>query len=319
MGINRDKPDRWKKDIARSVDFYNEWFLNFAPQTFKTTRLTATASVEEAFNFSCSLGGLTAELLFEYPRLLPVLRMATCPPLARDRLAGLAGVPTSFISSMENKTNPKIPSRIGKDDVVLHLEKIIFVLKKLLDTDICPWIPDGRKPRQNERYRAATIIADRLSGTLADPAIRNEQERRQFHAVSKYLASQGYSELTENRDFAQMPAKTYAYHVNVPVNINEQRGVKVNIPVDIVIQPPNRKKQPVLIEAKSAGDFANVNKRRKEEAVKMRQLRETYGGKLSYVLLLCGYFDTGYLGYEAAEGIDWIWEHRLEEIKKLGI
>ena len=32
---------------------------------------------------------------------------------------------------------------------------------------------------------------------------------------------------------------------------------------------------PLLIEAKSAADFTNVNKRRKEEATKMNQLRRT--------------------------------------------
>ena len=31
MAVNRDKPDRWKTDIARSVDMYNDWFMNFAP------------------------------------------------------------------------------------------------------------------------------------------------------------------------------------------------------------------------------------------------------------------------------------------------
>lgn len=34
---------------------------------------------------------------------------------------------------------------------------------------------------------------------------------------------------------------------------------------------------PIFFEAKSAGDFTNVNKRRKEEAVKMAQLRHPYG------------------------------------------
>ena len=56
-----------------------------------------------------------------------------------------------------------------------------------------------------------------------------------------------------------------------------------------------------------------------EEAVKMQQLRNTYGGNVSYSLFLCGYFDSGYLGYEAAEGIDWIWEHRISDIEQLGI
>jgi hypothetical protein len=76
---------------------------------------------------------------------------------------------------------------------------------------------------------------------------------------------------------------------------------------------------PVLIEAKSAGDFTNVNKRRKEEAVKIDQLRKTYGKSTRLNLFLCGYFDSGYLGYEAAEGIDWVWEHRIDDLAKLGL
>lgn len=76
---------------------------------------------------------------------------------------------------------------------------------------------------------------------------------------------------------------------------------------------------PLLIEAKSAGDFTNTNKRRKEEAIKVTQLRNTYGEHIRFILLLCGYFDSGYLGYEAAEGIDWVWEHRLDDLAGFGL
>ncbi len=75
----------------------------------------------------------------------------------------------------------------------------------------------------------------------------------------------------------------------------------------------------MLIEAKSAGDFTNVNKRRKEEATKVTQLRFSHGEWIAFVLFLCGYFDTGYLGYEAAEGIDWVWEHRIDDLANLGL
>lgn len=95
----------------------------------------------------------------------------------------------------------------------------------------------------------------------------------------------------------------------------------VNIPVDVVIMRKNAKHGdfPLLIECKSAGDFTNTNKRRKEEAVKIAQLKNTYGRQIEFILFLCGYFDSGYLGYEAAEGIDWIWEHRLDDFLQLGI
>lgn len=75
----------------------------------------------------------------------------------------------------------------------------------------------------------------------------------------------------------------------------------------------------MLLEAKSAGDFTNTNKRRKEEATKMRQLRNVFGPDVRFILLLGGYFDSGYLGYEAAEGIDWVWEHRLDDLKEFGL
>lgn len=95
----------------------------------------------------------------------------------------------------------------------------------------------------------------------------------------------------------------------------------VNIPVDLAVKPKNADEgsMPIMVECKSAGDYTNTNKRRKEEAMKMAQLRNTYGAGITYVLFLCGYFDCGYLGYEAAEGIDWIWEHRAEELLKLGL
>jgi hypothetical protein len=110
---------------------------------------------------------------------------------------------------------------------------------------------------------------------------------------------------------------TYAFRLNVPTGGSRI----VTIPVDVVVQPkkPRPTKLPVLFELKSAGDFANVNKRRKEEAKKMSQLKAQYGPKVEYILLLCGYFNAGYLGYEAAEGIDWVWEHRLSDLDALGL
>ena len=36
-------------------------------------------------------------------------------------------------------------------------------------------------------------------------------------------------------------------------------------------------------------------------------------------LFLCGYFDGAYLGYVAAEGIDWVWGHRINDLVRFGI
>lgn len=114
-----------------------------------------------------------------------------------------------------------------------------------------------------------------------------------------------------------MEPGTYTFRMNLAVG----KKLKVNIPVDVVIQPrrPKKDRLPILIEAKSAGDFTNTNKRRKEEATKIHQLQETYGTSVTFVLFLCGYFGSDYLGYEAAEGIDWVWEHRIDDLAKLGL
>lgn len=94
---------------------------------------------------------------------------------------------------------------------------------------------------------------------------------------------------------------------NVQVKVSADSEQIANIPVDVLINPEGAKSDlPIMIECKSADDFANVNKRRKEEATKMQQLKNTFGENVVFDLLLCGYFDSAYLGYEAAEGIDWI-------------
>jgi hypothetical protein len=37
---------------------------------------------------------------------------------------------------------------------------------------------------------------------------------------------------------------------------------------------------------------------------------------VKFILFLCGYLQSGYLGYEAAEGIDWIWEHQMRALNE---
>ena len=135
------------------------------------------------------------------------------------------------------------------------------------------------------------------------------------------MENKGYRLAETGTRYDEMPAGTFSFHTNVPVFVSGTDGETVNIPVDVAIMPLSAKAGdiPLFIEAKSAGDFTNVNKRRKEEAVKMQQLKNTFGNDVSYSLFLCGYFDSGYLGYEAAEGIDWIWEHRISDLEKLGI
>lgn len=325
MPINLDKPHLWKQDIASSVDMYNSWFMQFAPKAFRETRIKTAEQVEFALHSTANLTNVTPELLKEHPRVLPMLRMSTCPPIARDRLIGLAGISKNLVESMEDADAPRIPPRMPAPQLDAELVKIGAIIEKMADPDIFVWLGRQDPATDNEVARAATVVADRLCGAVSDPIIRNAQEKRQLAGISAWLQERGYTQhvATNGVKFNQMQPGTYSFRMNVQIKMITDKNEEklVNIPVDAVIMPKSAVPGdfPLLIEAKSAGDFTNVNKRRKEEAQKMSQLRNTYGPTIRFGLFLCGYFDSGYLGYEAAEGIDWVWEHRIDDLAQYGI
>ncbi len=315
--VNLNKPHLWKTDIGLSVDMYNDWFMKFAPVAFRETRVKVAKDVETTLYRTGNLTDVTPALLREHPAVLPTLRMSTCPPIAVDRLIGLAGVSKNLVGRMEEG---KLPSRMASASLEADLEKIGCIIERMADPDIFVWLESNREPTAAEVHRAATVVADRLTNANANPIIRNAQEKRQLAAIGAWLEGRGYSKLPEGIRYNAMPVGTYGFRLNVPVK-SEGRTSTVNIPVDTAVMSRLAKDGdlPFMIEAKSAGDFTNTNKRRKEEAQKINQLRHMHGNGVRFMLFLCGYFDCGYLGYEAAEGIDWVWEHRIDDLAKFGI
>ena len=318
MAVNLDKPHQWKDDVAKSVDMYNDWFMRFAPEAFRNTRIETTRDVEAALRTTGNMADISAENIKRHPEILPTLRMSTCPPLAVDRLIGLAGVSPTLVKTMENEK--KVPSRMDAEKLDRELAKIGTIITRMADPDIFVWLGRPEAATENEVHRAATIVADRLCGAVANPIIRNAQEKRQIAAIKGWLEARGYTPAGEGTRFDGMAPGTFGFRMNVPVTL-EGGAKEINIPIDAVVMPKSAKTGdfPIFFEAKSAGDFTNTNKRRKEEAMKMAQLRHTYGGKARFNLFLCGYFDGGYLGYEASEGIDWVWEHRIDDLALFGI
>ena len=316
MAVNSDKTHKWKADTAESVDFYNEWFMNFAPKAFREAREESTTEVMEAMKLTDNFTKIWISKLRKSPFILPILRMATAPPIARDRLTGLARVSSSLVDNMEKKC--RISPRMDDNQVKDELTKMCDIIKQLLDTEIFSWIESKTTPDSQELYRAATVIADRRCSAVADPIIRNAQESRQLASIRAWLENRGYDFLERPGDFRDMEPGTFSFRLNVQV---QQSNKQVNMPVDAVVFPIDSEPGdfPLLIEAKSAGDFTNTNKRRKEEAKKYAQLKNTYGDDVRFILFLCGYFDSGYLGYTAGDGIDWVWEHRIDDLAEFGL
>ena len=255
------------------------------------------------------------EALKRNPTSISAWRMSTAPPIARDRLVGLAGIRPAVVKALEAG---RLPARGTPAELSYELESICEVINSMLDRDLFSWVVSGMPASPIERTVAATVVADRLCGAVADPIVRNAQERRQLAVIGAWLNSRGYvKQIHPTADAIRaMTPGTYSFRQNVIVRTPKS----VNMPIDVVVQPHgNSGKMPVLIEAKSAGDFTNTNKRRKEEATKVRQLRHSHGDEAGLLLFLNGYFDSGHLGYEAAEGLDWVWEHRVEDLADAGI
>lgn len=310
MPLNSDKPERWPEDIILSVRQFNGWFLANGPKTFVDERKRTAGRVKQAFAATADFTVLTPDVLKANPDVVQVLRMATLPPLARDRLIGLAEVNKPLVECLERGRLPR--DRAAK--LTASLERICGVIEPLLDRELFPWRAGERLATEVERDLAAFVVGDRLCSALSNPILRNAHQARQRELLTVLLANAGYVEETHPADQPMnfMKPGTYSFGVNVPSNV-------AIVAVDLVIQPkkPTGSRIPIMTELKAAGDFTNPNKRRKEEADKFRNLHAKYGQDLKLVLFLCGYFNQKYLRYEADAGIDWVWEHRADDLLEL--
>jgi len=319
VSINRERTALWAEDWQRSVLLYNTWFMEAAPEAYRRARAEVVNDVERLFKATDYMRLLTPDVIKESPGIVSTLRQSTAPPIARDRLMGLAGSKKSLLETLEEKN--RLPPRMKPHELNAHLSRICRVVENMLDLTLFPWLATGSEPTPQQIEIAAVVVGDRRTNVLTDPVIRNVQEARQIAVIRDWLESKGYvhRQIPAATDIRDMDPGTYAIHQNVPVFSED--GIRTNMPIDVVIQPRQAldSGMPLLIEAKSAGDETNTNKRRKEEAQKVHQLRASYGDEVDFVLFLTGYFSPGYLGYEASERIDWVWEHRVEDLALAGL
>src|SRR5262249_34285384 len=156
-------------------------------------------------------------------------RMSTCPPLARDRLIGLADASKNLVKVMEEKK--QIPKRMPPAELQEDLARIADTISRMLDGDIFPWIASKATPTEEERHRASTIVADGLGGAVSDPITRNAQEKRQLAMIAEYLQNRGYRQHAHpaGAPLDQMESGTFTFRMNVVGGAQ----LKVNIPIDV--------------------------------------------------------------------------------------
>ncbi len=69
--VNADKPHLWKSDIAASVDQFNQWFMRFAPDAFRSTRVNTSADVCAALRATNDLRNIGVVTLKHNPACYP--------------------------------------------------------------------------------------------------------------------------------------------------------------------------------------------------------------------------------------------------------
>ncbi|HTW43366.1 MAG TPA: XamI family restriction endonuclease [Solirubrobacteraceae bacterium] len=306
MANRLKNPAEWQPDIDRSVAEYDEWYLAESPRMFAQARERAVVEVEEAMLATDDFRMFGPDALIARPGTLFVARMCVSPPMARDRFVGFSGANKSLVTAMEREG--AIPARTRR--LGMQLQVMCDFLRPLLDPGLFCWLENDRAPTAEERGKAHLVIGERLASAFYLPALRNVQEARQKELLRAYLEGEAFEE-SRNPPF-EMPPGTFGFGRNV--RVVREDGEPQNLPVDCVVSPLDAQLPLACVELKSAGDFTNVNKRRKEESDKHDALKRAHGDDAVFLLQLSGYFNRSYLGFEAAVGIDWAWDHRLGDL-----
>ena len=306
------EPEGWDGDIQASIAEYNEWYLQYTAESYRRARTAASALVDRTFTVTENLRNLTTRALWRNPDTIRALRMTGSPAWAVDRLIGITGTRPSLVRAMERNSTGQNTENGARPE----LQSIITAIRNNHDLELFPWIQAGRPPSRRELETARKVMTDRLAASIANPDIRNEQEARQLRSIQEWLHPRGYRE-TGDRPYDQLEPGTYRTHA--PARGRTEAGNDVNVQVDVAIMPRTADPQdlPVLVECKSAGDFTNVNKRRKEESDKHANLVRAHPQQVRYILYLSGYFDTNYLQYEQDADIQWVWHHRPGDLERL--
>ncbi len=310
--MNSDKPERWERDRDQARGEIIEW-LSVAVDTKQRRddlERRVAGSLKTLLNCQSIEEALTKE-----PFILMTLRALTRRDVGTSQFATFLNVGESEIRRFEEG------KRESATDLIVGASKMIEVE---LDRGLVPWLQPKREPTSDEIDRAVHIGADRILRRSTSTELRYKHEPRQLEKLKAFLSTHGYEEHSFSTlvdPVQDVEPGVFSFRANVNGMTSEGLTLKQN--VDVLIKPHGaiRKELPIFMEAKSMTDEVNPNKRQKEEAQKVNNLKRMWADRnrrpLVYVLLLGGTVPRRYLEVEAGSGIDWVWEHRISDLLPL--
>ncbi len=113
-----------------------------------------------------------------------------------------------------------------------------------------------------------------------------------------------------------MPAGSFSF---CRTSSPEKKTTVVNFSTCYIVKPADagKARPSVIIQSKSSENISSSIRSAKKDARKFAFFKGLYEENVKFILLLCGSFDGYYLGPQAAEGIDWVWQHRLKDLSGL--
>ncbi|HEY5822118.1 MAG TPA: XamI family restriction endonuclease [Propionibacteriaceae bacterium] len=298
----------WHSDVTTARDAFHDWYVGAGQQAYRSARHQAESDMSQLLADTDCLTRITPDVIRRSPNLLGILRMCTAPRLARDRLVALAYIERSLIVSLESG---RLPARMSAGELNAHLVRICFVLSGALDPDLFGWVARARDPSDAEVQRATFVVADRRCDAISDQIIRQAQRERQLQLVSTWLLGRGYRRCDPDRLEAD-PLDRQSFCVGQVAMVDHE------IRVDALINPVEPAVlRRVAIRAVANADTTKMSKRAADTS-ELRVLDRDPGGARP-LLLLGGPVEIVYLKDRAAEGVDWVWEHRLDDLEIAGI
>ena len=299
-------------DLLQSKQMIEQWLPNAAKEAFDEYLNTGLFDLT-LIDWNMDIW----EIMHEHPLSVTAFRALTYRNMGRLQFADFAGFGSdSKFKRLENGANVVFS--------VAECKNMERVLLQELNFDWLPWIVEERAPTTEELEEAIRITSLRTLDRGVATLIRYKHEPRQLSKLETYLIGLGYSRIEANRidDPRGMPEMTYAFGVNL--ESTQENNQNLNNPVDCLIMPKHGGKNylPIFLEAKSMTDKANPNKRQKEEGKKFENLRRRWHsqnqqGPFCYLLLVGGVIPNRYLETEQNQGIDWIYEDRVEDLDRL--
>lgn len=311
--MNADKSNIWQLDIEQSSSMMVEWLHTSAKEIISNLRSQEVAKISKLI---LELDGRIelSELILQNPTVLMILRALTIRDIGMSQFSTFTGYGGTLIKRIE--MGETIPER----EFAL---KAASILANEMDYTLVPWLNEKRLPDNTEVNRAAIIALDRILRRTLSTKMRYKHEPRQLGKLEEYLVRRGYSKIDRSvvrQSLIEMPNGTFSFGVNVEGKRPDGEVLKQQ--VDALIKPFSKSigLLPIFLEAKSMSDTVNPNKRQKEEFAKVLNVRNKWqqgSNYLFFILLLGGTVPYRYLENEAGFGLDWIWEHRIEDLDKL--